>query len=306
MKKVGLIFGGMGSEAEVSRSTTKAFQAALDKLNKKYVLLEANRDLAKKLLEEKPDVVLLAVHGKYGEDGTLQGLLEYMKIPYSGSGVLSSSLSMDKAFTKSLLEKHEIPTAKYQVLDLHQTKAEKFVLELSYPIVVKPSRDGSSIGVSMVSEQKELLPAIKMAAEYDHMIILEKCIIGKEVTVPVMGSRLLSCIEIEPKKNFYNYENKYTAGKTEYIIPANIEEKTRRKINEISLKVCELFRVRSYARIDFMLDKKENPYVLEVNTLPGCTPTSLVPKAAAYDGIEFDEFISYLLESASLDYLGLK
>jgi len=306
LKKVALIYGGTGAEAKVSATTSEAFAQALIELGLQYVKVEANHDLAKRLTDENPDVALLALHGKWGEDGTVQGVCEYLKIPYSGSGVLSSALCMDKAFCKMLFEKNNIPSAKYQVLDIHETPKNKFTLELSYPVVVKPSREGSSVGVSIVENDEELHVAIDTAEEYDHIVLIEKFIEGKEVTVPIMGERTLASVEIAPKHGFYNYENKYTTGNTNYIIPANVEKKTLDRINEIALKCSKLVRNRSYARVDFMVDRQGNPFVMEVNTLPGCTPTSLVPKSAAKEGIAFKDFIKFLLDMATTDYAGLK
>lgn len=306
LKKVALIYGGSGAESEVSKVTAKAFSKALDDLGEQYEWVEADDLLPKKLSILKPKLALLAGHGKYAEDGTLQGLCEYLKIPYTGSGVLASSLCMDKAFCKILFEKHNLPTAKYQLLDLKIQKIENFHLELSYPIVVKPSRDGSSMGVSVVQDEKSFKAAVQFASQYDHYVLIEKFIDGKEVTVPIFKGKPLSSVEIKPKHGFYDYENKYQQGRTEYILPANVEKRTIDRMQEITMEACHILRVRSYARVDFMLDKSESPYIMEVNTLPGCTPTSLVPKAAAYEGIEFKNFIKQIMEEATLDYEGLK
>ncbi|MCB0391477.1 MAG: D-alanine--D-alanine ligase [Bdellovibrionales bacterium] len=306
MQKVALIYGGRGAEAEVSKVTVKAFAKALEELGEEFVQIEADEDLPVKLKQLNPKLALLAVHGKYSEDGTLQGLCEYLKIPYTGSGVLASALSFDKVYCKNLFEKNNIPTAKFQSLDLHQQEISKFTLELSFPVVVKPSREGSSIGVSIVNNQQELVSALKLAAQYDNNILIEKFIEGKEVTIPILKGKTLESVEIAPKQGFYNYENKYQAGKTNYILPANVEKRTLERLKEITIEACQLLKVRSYARVDFMLDKNENPYIMEVNTLPGCTPTSLVPKAAAHAGIEFKEFIRQIMEEATLDYEGLK
>ncbi len=301
-----LIYGGYGAESEVSRVTAKAFSAALDQLGESYVEVEANAHLPAKLLELKPKLALLAGHGKYAEDGTLQGMCEYLRIPYTGSGVLSSALCMDKAFCKQLFEKHSLPTAKYQVFNSKEQKIEDFQLELSLPIVVKPSRDGSSMGVTIVKTEEQFRPAIQEALLYDHYVIVEKFVEGKEVTVPVFKNATLDSVQIVPKKDFYNYENKYQAGKTDYILPANVEKNVADRMNEITIEACKILRVRSYARVDFILDKNDNPFIMEVNSLPGCTPTSLVPKAAAHAGISFKDFIKQIMDEATLDYEGLR
>ncbi len=306
MQKVALIYGGDGAESEVSKVTAKAFAEALDKLNQKYEYIEANEDLPKKIAELRPAKALLAGHGKYAEDGTMQGICEYLKIPYTGSGVMSSALCMDKAFCKSFFEKHNLPTAKFQIFNSLEQSIDTFTLELSFPVVVKPSRDGSSMGVSIVHDVSELAGAVSEANKFDNYVLIEKFVEGKEVTVPVFMGKVLSSVQIVPKIDFYNYENKYQAGKTDYLLPANVEKRTLTKINEITIEACKLLRIRSYARVDFMLDKDENPYIMEVNSLPGCTPTSLVPKAAAAAGIPFTDFIRQILEEATLDYAGLK
>jgi D-alanine--D-alanine ligase len=303
---VALVYGGFGAESEVSKVTAKAFAKALDELGEKYEWVEASAELPGKLAQLKPKLALLAGHGKYAEDGTLQGICEYLKIPYTGSGVLASALCMDKAYCKMLFEKNNLPTAKYQIFDSHANKIENFNLELSFPVVVKPSRDGSSVGVSIVKEANKLRSAIEEALQYDHYVVIEKFIDGKEVTVPVLKNHTLASVQIMPKSDFYNYENKYQAGKTDYQLPANVEKKTADRMNEVALEACKLLRVRSYARVDFILDKKENPYIMEVNSLPGCTPTSLVPKAAAHAGIQFKDFIKQIMDEATLDYEGLR
>lgn len=306
MSKIALIYGGDGAEAEVSKSTAKAFEKALSDLKMEYELIEANAQMPANLVRVKPKVALLAGHGKYAEDGTVQGICEFLKIPYTGSGVLSSALCMDKVFCKELFEKYNLQTAKYQVFNGKLDSLENYRLELSFPLVVKPSRDGSSMGVSIVHGQGEFAAAIKEALHYDFYVLIEKFIEGKEVTVPIYRGKALSSVQITPKKGFFNYENKYQKGKTDYLIPANIEKRTADRMNEMALEACQLFRVRSYARVDFMLDKNENPFIMEVNSLPGCTPTSLVPMAAAQEGIEFSQFIRNILDEATLDYEGLK
>lgn len=305
-KHVALIQGGMSAEQDVSRVTGAAFAKALDQLGITYDVLEADHSLLSNLTAKKYDVALLAVHGKFAEDGIVQAICEFLKIPYSGTGILSSSICMDKKFTKELFSYHKIPTPKYQSFDFSKTPVTAAKVEIPLPVVVKPSREGSSVGVTIVKDQETLMPALREARQYDHYVIVEEFIDGKELTVPYFLGKTLTSIEIVPKQEFYNYENKYTAGKTDYHLPARVTEDCKRKCAELTLKAAEVLRVRTYARIDFMVDVNEEPYVIEVNTLPGFTPTSLVPKAALHDGIEFKELIHSLINNAGLDYEGLR
>ncbi len=304
-KKVVLIQGGLSAEREVSLSTGAGFKQALVELNYPFEVIDAKEDLMLQLSNTKADVALLALHGKYAEDGIVQSICEYLKLPYTGSGILSSALCMDKALSKQVLENAGLPVIPYQILDLKKEKAEEFKLSREYPVVVKPSREGSSVGVSIVKGESELLPAIKEAGKYDHIILVEKYIDGLELTVSYLKGQALTPIEIEPKVDFYNYKNKYTAGNTEYHLPARIDAAKVKELKEIAIKACEILRVRTYARIDFRMNSKGEIYIIEANTLPGATPTSLLPKAAKHDGIHFNQVVETLIEEAGLDYDGV-
>lgn len=305
-KKVVLIQGGMGAERAVSLVTGKGFAAALTELGYPFETIDAGPDLVSQLSKVKADVALLALHGKYAEDGIVQGICEYMKLPYSGSGVLASALCMDKIQTKQVLISNNIPTAKHVLADTKKTKvADIPVPNLGWPLVVKPSREGSSVGVSIVKDQSGFRGAVSEAAKYDHMILMEEYIAGMELTIPILNGKPMTAIEIVPKVDFYTYENKYTAGATEYILPARVDEKTLALAQKYATAAFECLRLRTYGRIDFRVSKEGIPYVMEMNTLPGCTPTSLFPKAARHDGIEFNQLIEILVEKASLDYEGL-
>ncbi|MEZ4872507.1 MAG: D-alanine--D-alanine ligase [Bdellovibrionales bacterium] len=305
-KKIALVQGGMGAEREVSLSTGKAFAQALTDLNYNYVVIDAKEDLPVRLFEEKPSVALLALHGKYAEDGVVQGICEYLKIPYTGSGVLASSLCMNKIFCKQILIQNKIPTSPFQVLRKSQIDLVVQQIELKLPFVVKPSREGSSVGVHICKDSSQVSAAVEDAFLYDSEILIEKFLDGKELTVAVVDGKAMTPIEIEPKTDFYNYENKYTAGKTEYHLPARIEEAKLSELKSLAEQIYRQFNIRSYCRVDFMSNSKGDLFCLEINTLPGCTPTSLVPKAARHDGLEFSALIQKLVESATLDYAGVK
>lgn len=304
--KVALIVGGMGAERDVSLVTGKAFAAALSELKFDFVQVDAGPQLPGELQKLKPDVALLAVHGKFAEDGTVQGICEYLKIPYSGSGVMASAICMNKYYSKQILLFHDLPTPKFEMVFAKRQKLETSETKLGFPLVVKPSREGSTVGISIVKSESEWLPALKLAAQYDQEILVEEFIEGSEVTVAVLDDRALTPIEIVPKKGFYDYANKYTAGNTDYILPPRMPSDVVKKCQDIALRVHQALQCRLYSRVDFRVTKDGVPYVLEVNTLPGCTPTSLLPKAAAHDGISFTQLIRTLVEKAGLDYEGVR
>lgn len=301
--RVALIQGGLSAERDVSLDTGKAFESALKELGLSYVVVDANEFLPKTLAELKPDVdvALLALHGKLAEDGVVQGICEYLRIPYTGAGVLGSALSFDKLYTKQTLSTHGIPNAAYKLYDMRSDSPQVSDVEFGFPCVVKPTREGSSVGVTIVNESNQFEEAIQLAAKYDNFILVEEFLEGPEIAVPVFIDKALTPIEIRPKSGFYSYESKYTSGKTDYIMPPELDESVIKEMQELALKVQRVCRVRTYSRVDFRLHKG-SPFVVEINTLPGCTETSLVPKSAAREGISFPEFIKTLLQHASLDY----
>ncbi len=298
----------MSSERDISLKTGRAFAEALDQLGYDYQIIDAGPDLPQQLLKMKPDVALLALHGKYAEDGTVQGICEYLKIPYSGSGVLASALCMNKFFTKKVLVYNKIPTPNFQcvcppsgqvgrVVDWSEVKTD-----LTFPLVVKPSRDGSSMGISICRGPEDLANSLQEAARYDSEILLEEFIPGMELTVPILGERALTPVEIVPQEGFYDYQRKYTAGATEYYLPPRLSPEQIQNLKELALKTHQACQARVYSRVDFRLNPQGQAYVIEINTLPGCTETSLLPKAAAFEGIGFSEVIKTLVEQAALDY----
>ena len=233
------------------------------------------------------------LHGRWGEDGTVQGLLELMGIPYTGPGVLGSSTAMDKAIMKFILQATHIPTPSYVIADAGDQ------ITLKPPFVVKPANEGSTIGISLVQKKKDIPAAMELALKYDRKIVVEEFIAGQEITVAVINGRALPVIEVRPLSGFYDFEAKYTKGMTEYIVPARISKAMAKKAQAIALDVCRRFDLSGCVRID-MLIKEEVPYVIDINTSPGMTETSLVPKAWAYEGRTFDELIDEILSGASL------
>lgn len=306
MKKIALISGGMGAEREVSLATGKAFAKALDELKLNYVSIVAGPDLTEQLTSAKPDVALLALHGKYAEDGTVQGICEYLKIPYSGSGVMSSAVCMNKYYCKQILQFHDLPTPKFQIFYSKVDQVDNFPLKISFPLVTKPSREGSTVGISIVKAEADFAAAVKLAAQYDNEILIEEYIPGTELSCAVFGGKALTPIEIVPKSGYYDYKNKYTAGQTEYILPPRLDANVIENVKKLAFRAHQALQCRMYSRVDFRLNPAGDPYILEINTLPGCTPTSLLPKAAAHEGISFTRLIQTLVEKASLDYEGVR
>ena len=306
-KKIVLLQGGMSAEREVSLSTGRGFAQALVELGYSFEVIDCKEDLLTRITEAQKNgaqVALLALHGKYAEDGIAQSICEYIKLPYSGSGVMASALCMDKIFTKEVLSNHKIPIAKHQLA--HKNDLAQFRLELPLPVVVKPSREGSSVGVTIVRDKAQITAALAEAAKHDQYILVEEFIPGVEVTVPILDEKALTPIEIVPKMDFYDYKNKYTAGRTDYILPARLPENILKITCDFALQAFHACRLRCYGRVDFRVTNEGRPYVLEINTLPGCTPTSLLPKSAAHGGISFNRLVEILVERATLDYAGVK
>ncbi len=302
---VGVIAGGISPEREVSLLTGKGIHEALLKLGymSEFIDFDVNSIEALKKL----DVAFIALHGKFGEDGTLQGLLELLKIPYTGSGVLSSAIAMDKVYTKKIFELEGIPAPPAVYLELKDRKnpGSKFSeihKKISYPVIVKPSRGGSTIGVTVLEDESNIKTAVELAFEYDSSVIIEKYIRGRLLTVSIIGTEpvCLPIIEIRPKSGFYDYQSKYTPGLTEYIVPAPISPELSADISDIALQCHKSLGCTGISRVDLILGEDEKFYFLEVNSIPGMTATSLVPKAAAAAGINFDLLVEIVLNSACL------
>jgi D-alanine-D-alanine ligase len=292
-KKIGVLCGGISSEREISLQSGKAVFDALKKLGLKAVLIDVNKNVAEKLKKEKIDVAYITLHGKYGEDGTIQGMLEIMGIPYTGCGVFSSSACMDKIVSKKIFEYAKIPTPKWFIVEKFKPVPEK----INYPVVVKPASQGSAIGISIVKNKKEFEKAIKSAFSYDEQILVEKYIKGIEITAGVLNGQNLPIVEIVPKGKFYDFKSKYTVGQSAHIIPARLSKRVILKAEKIARTVYKEFKCKGMCRVDMIVDKKENIYVLEVNTLPGMTKTSLFPDAAKAAGISFKNLVLEILKT---------
>jgi len=301
-KIIGVLMGGMSPEREVSLASGDAVLKALERKGLKVVGIDVSNDIAFSLKKNKIDVACIALHGIYGEDGSIQGLLEYAKIPYTGSGVLASALAYDKVKSKEIFKFNKIYTADYQVFCRGERGKQKRILDL--PVVVKPSNQGSSIGISIVREEKEWEAALELAFSYAKEILVEKFIEGKLLAIGMNGEQPMPIVHVRPKSGFYDYESKYTSGRTEYDCPAELSIEENRRCQEISVEVYYALRGSGMPRVDVILDAEGVPYVLEMNTIPGLTPTSLLPIAAKQSGLEFDDLVVEILKLAHLDYEG--
>lgn len=301
-KKIAVLMGGPSTEREVSLNTGNAILSALQEKGYQAVGIDLNpQQFVEQLREAGAEIVFNAIHGKFGEDGALQGALDLLGIPYTGSGVLASAIAMDKAISKRLFSSAAIPTPRAAYYGNRQEItqiAANVRTQFHLPVVVKAASQGSSIGVIIVTEDSELEGALDEAFRYSEQAVVEEFINGKELTVAVLAShtyQALPIIEIVPFSGRYDYRSKYTKGCTEYIVPARLQPEVTNKIQSIAIEAVALLGCRGVARVDFMMDEAGNPFVLEVNTIPGMTETSLVPKAAAAEGISFAELCERLL-----------
>lgn len=302
-----VVMGGTSSEKEVSlRSGEAMFQALLEKgyNAQKFILTDDN---ATDIVNMKPACVVLALHGKGGEDGCIQGMLELAGIPYTGSRVASSAVCMNKILTKKIVAYEGLRTADFISIGINDELNVDEIVALSLeriglPTVIKASCQGSSVGVKIARSEKELPQMIQEVYQLDHELLIEKYIPGKEITVPVVKNKgelfTFPIIEITSENSFYDYESKYTVGMSHHIIPARITNETEKEVREMAIATYKALNCRGLVRVDYMLDGSERPYVMEVNTLPGMTATSLVPDAARAIGKSFPEIVSDLVESA--------
>jgi len=249
------------------------------------------------------DVVFLALHGGKGENGSLQNLLELAKVPFTGSDMKASAIAMDKATSKRLFESARIPTPKWKAYTIYSGEIEESVIKdikksFKLPVIVKPNDGGSTIGLTIVKKQIEMRAAFELSLKESPVVLVEDYIKGRELTVPVIDSQALPVIEIIPKSGLYDYEAKYTKGMTEYVVPAQIPAKKAKEIQKAALKVYEIIGASGLARVDFMITKSGKFYCLELNTLPGMTELSLSPMAAKASGINFDQLVDKMVQSA--------
>lgn len=297
--KVGVLLGGRSAEREVSlKSGTMVLGALLSQGVDAHPFDPRDRGLDA-LIAERFDRVFIALHGRYGEDGTIQGALELLGIPYTGAGVMASALAMDKWRTKLVWAAAGIPTPEYELLDARSDFAAA-ADRLGLPIMVKPVNEGSSIGMTKVRQGSGLGDAYALAAKYDSLVMAEQFIDGIELTVGIVGGAALPAIRLETPRDFYDYEAKYITDDTRYILPCGLTDAAEQDIARDSLRAFDTLGCRGWGRVDLMLDRAGKPYFLEVNTSPGMTDHSLVPMAARHAGIAFDELCMRILALATV------
>jgi len=301
--KIGVLCGGMSNEREVSLRSGKNCFEALKRLGfQNTEMIDVDRNIAKTLVEKNIEIAYIALHGKYGEDGCIQGLLEVLGIPYTGSGVKASSIAMDKDFTKRILQTQGLPIIPSIVINSFEELKDK-EFNLNYPLMIKPVSEGSSIGMKKVNTPDELESAVRNAEKYNTGVMLEEYLEGKSITVGVLDVNknitATPILEFRTKTEWYDFEAKYTEGLTEFILPAEIDEKLTKEIQNLSIKSHMAIEAKGMSRVDFIVTKEGNVFILEINTIPGMTDLSDLPAQSKAMGISYDELVGIILNSAA-------
>ncbi|MGH7167715.1 MAG: D-alanine--D-alanine ligase family protein [Nitrospiraceae bacterium] len=303
--RIGVLMGGRSAEREISLRTGQAVHRALLRRGYQAVAIDVDASVQQQLRAKKVQVVFLALHGPGGEDGTIQGLLEIIGMPYTGSGVRASAIAMHKVTTKALLDCHGIPVPPGTVVQagrLGKAAATVPPAGLRWPVVVKPAAQGSTIGVTIVRRASEWRAALRRAHEYDREAVVESYIAGHEIAVSVLGGtprpRALPAVEIVAPGGFYDYVAKYVKGRTRYLCPAPLPADVSKRVRDLAIRTYQIIGCEGAARVDFRVTRRGRPYVLEINTVPGMTETSLLPMAAAKAGLDYDALTERILQSA--------
>ena len=301
-KKILVLCGGISKERLISLNTGKQVAEELKKNEYNVITCEPDQNLLKNIKLFKPDIIFNALHGQFGEDGYIQTILETQKIPYTHSGVIASSIAMDKEISKKIFIKHKILTPKYIKFDYRRKKINIIKIiekKLKFPVVIKPINEGSSLHI-YICTKKNIIKNLKLLNMYNQ-ILIEEFIAGREIQVAIMGTKILGTIELKPKRKFYDYEAKYNSNaKTKHIIPVSLDTKDLQKITAIAHKAHKLIGCKGVTRSDFKFHKGKF-YLLEINTQPGMTKLSLVPEIANYVGISFIKLIEWILKNASIN-----
>ena len=295
--KVAVLLGGKSAEREVSLKSGGMVLKALRSRGVNALPFDPGERGLDALIDERFDRAFIALHGRFGEDGTIQGILEWLGIPYTGSGVLASALAIDKLRTKRLWAAEKLPTPAYEVLG-EATNFRITARRLGVPLMVKPASEGSSIGMSKVRAAAKLEEAYVLAAKYDRVVIAEQFVDGIELTAAILGGEALPLIKLETPREFYDYEAKYLADDTRYIVPCGLPAKKERELQELCLAAFRALGCRGWGRVDLMLNRRGRPYLLEANTSPGMTDHSLVPMAARAVGMSYEDLCVKILEDA--------
>ncbi len=304
-KNIAVLMGGRSLEREISIKSGQRISNALRKLGHNVIKMDIDQSIVDNLTSEKIDLAYIALHGKDGEDGTIQEILEVLNIPYTGPRVYPNVLSFDKIISKEIFTSHNIPTPPFYFLntssfkELGSSRLLPYITKkIGLPLVVKPSAQGSALGIKLVDKEKDLPNAIIFALGYSKKVILEKYIDGIELAVSIIGEkpRTLPVVEIVPKKNFFDFESRTKTGEVDYFVPARISSSADKKVKDSALAVHNALKCTKLSRVDIILDKKkEIPYVLELNTSPGMTDTSLLPMAAEEAGMSFEDLIEEII-----------
>ena len=301
--KVAVLLGGNSAEREVSLNSGEAVYRALIAQGVDAVKIDPKFDLIKQLNEHEVDVAFISLHGVGGEDGTIQGLLEFYGLPYTGSGVKSSAICMDKWRTKLIWQSLGLPTPKYiQAESVEQLVT--FSQQVGLPLMVKPSLEGSSIGISKVALSENLALAFESAQATDSPVLAEQFITGKEFTVAILGGKALPAIQLKPANDFYDYDAKYVQDDTEYLLPCGLSKEKELELQTLALSAYEALDCKGWGRVDFMQDESEKFWLIEVNTVPGMTDHSLVPMAAKAAGIDFEHLVLEILNAKLSEVVG--
>jgi D-alanine-D-alanine ligase len=296
--RIGVLMGGQSAEREVSLRTGQAVHQALLRRGYDAVAIDVDRSVVDRLRDRKIEMAFMALHGPGGEDGSMQGLLETLRIPYTGSGVRASAIAMHKAMTKALLSASDIPVPRGIVVHARGKLPKAIPAGLRLPVVVKPAAQGSTIGITIVRASSEWAVALRRAHQYDDEAVVEPYIPGREVTVSVLSGDVLPAVEIVAPGGFYDYAAKYQKGQTQYLCPAPLSASVTRQLKNVALQTYRMIGCEGAARVDFRITPRGKPFVLEINTTPGMTETSLLPMAAAKAGLDYDTLTERILESA--------
>ncbi len=301
-KKICVLKGGWSGEREISLRSAKNVENSLKKAGCNVISIDVDKNIVENLKKEEIDLAFIAMHGPFGEDGGIQSVLEMLNIPYTGSGVLASALGMNKLMCKRVVSSINVNTSPFTEVFNYNKQKKDILKEIGLPVVIKPVNEGSSIGVNMASTETELDELIGKAKSEFHGVFVEKFIKGKEITVGVITSKseelVLPILELRPKKGFYDYEAKYTKGMTEFILPAELDEKATKTIQETALRIHKTLGCNGVSRSDFIIDEKGIAYFLEINTSPGLTDTSDIPAEAGAMGIDMQELMVKIVKSA--------
>ncbi|WP_294404330.1 D-alanine--D-alanine ligase [uncultured Clostridium sp.] len=295
--KIGVIMGGISSEREISLNSGRSIVENInkDKYEVEAIVIDKKEDIVTKV--KGIDFALLALHGQFGEDGTVQAVLQTLGIPYSGCGPLSSAMCMDKDVTKSILQAAGIRTAPWINLTKNDEIDYNLINELGYPVVVKPTHGGSSVATFIVKEEKEIAECVAEGFKWDSEVMIEKFIKGDEITCPVYGDKMLPVIAIKPKAEFFDFASKYNDGGAEEVV-VELDKKLNEEVEKMALATYKALKCEVYSRVDMIVTADGTPYILEVNTLPGMTKNSLIPKSAAAANIDFAQLIDMIIEDS--------